>query len=88
MRKNKKEVQPVVLEGQTLPSDAPLEQSVLGSIILEGETLNLIVQDFSPELFYETSNRTIAEGILTLYRQNKPIDVLFSGSEFTVEASL
>jgi replicative DNA helicase len=76
MRKNKKEVQPVVLEGQTLPSDAPLEQSVLGSIILEGETLNLIVQDFSPELFYETSNRIIADGILTLYRQNKPIDVL------------
>jgi replicative DNA helicase len=76
MRKKNKEVQPVVLEGQMFPSDAPLEQSVLGSIIIDGETLNLIIQDFSPELFYETSNKIIAEAMLSLYKQNKPIDVL------------
>lgn len=76
MNKNKKQEQKITLEGQLLPSDNPLEQSVLGSIIIEGETLNLIIQDFSPELFYEHNNKLIAEAIFNLYRQSKPIDVL------------
>jgi replicative DNA helicase len=75
-RQQKKEVVKIVLEDQVLPSDITLEQSVLGSIIIDGETINQIVQDFSPELFHDSKNKLIAEAILALYKQNKPIDVL------------
>lgn len=74
-RQQKKEVK-IVLEDQVLPSDSSLEESVLGSIILDGGTINQIAQDFSPELFYEPKNKIIAEAVLSLYKQNKPIDVL------------
>lgn len=76
MRKNKKEAPPVVLDGQTLPSELKVEQSVLGGILLDPQDFNLIIQDFLPELFYDKSNKIIAECILNLYRSNKPIDAL------------
>ena len=88
MRKNKKEVQPVVLDGQIFPSDELLEQSVLGSIILDTDTINIIAQDFSATLFHEPSNKIIAEAILTLFKANKPIDMLTLIAQLKTDGNL
>ena len=77
MAKGKKKNEDLLVQvEQNMPSEADLEGIVLGAIILEGETVNEIISDFSESLFYETANKSIAEAVLKLYKNNKPIDLM------------
>ena len=60
----------------TIPSAPDLEKAVLGAIILEGGHIDKMISDFSPGLFYHENNKVIAESIIELYKQSRPIDML------------
>ena len=82
MSKKQKEQQ-ILLESQTLPSENELEQSILGSILVDNSVFPVISRDFSENLFYETKNKLIAEAIMHLYKGNIPIDILTISQQLT-----
>ena len=59
-----------------MPNVLDVELIVLGSILIDKTAIDRIVSDFSVNLFYEKKNRIVADAILILYRENKPIDLL------------
>ena len=61
---------------KVIPNESELEKAVLGAVIIEAHTIDKIMGEFNPTLFYEKPNKLICNAILQLYRESKPIDVL------------
>ena len=59
-----------------MPNVLDVELIVLGSILIDKTAIDRIASDFSVNLFYEKKNRIVADAMLILYRENKPIDLL------------
>jgi replicative DNA helicase len=72
----KKKIEEINLDGQILPYETEIEQVVLGSVLLEGDIINKIIKDFTASLFYNDKNKIVAESIIGLYKENKPIDII------------
>lgn len=62
--------------GQVQPQAIPLEEAVLGAIMLDREALPLIVDLIRPETFYTEQHQCIYGAILELYEKSEPIDLL------------
>ncbi len=58
------------------PHNLEAEAAVLGSILINPESMNKIVEILEPDFFYSPQNKLIYEAVFTLYNQNKPTDVL------------
>lgn len=59
-----------------LPHDTAAEESVLGSILIDKDSLIEVVEFLRPDHFYDPRNQLVFEAILTLYQKNEPIDVI------------
>ena len=68
----------MVMNTQKLPPhNVELEKAVLGAIMLEKDALLEVVDLLTPDTFYNYQHKKIYQyGILPLYRENKPIDIL------------
>ncbi len=65
------------LEAGKLPPQAPeLEQAVLGALMLERNAVNEAIDILQPESFYVDPHRKIFDAILSLFRNDQPIDIL------------
>ncbi|MBI3671818.1 replicative DNA helicase, partial [Candidatus Azambacteria bacterium] len=58
------------------PHSIEAEQSVLGSILLDKESIIKVADVIQPKDFYKKSHRLIYEAMLDLYQNQEPIDVL------------
>jgi replicative DNA helicase len=58
------------------PQNLEAEASVLGSVLLDNESLVLISDLLAPTDFYKESNRVIFAAMLKLYRAAEPVDVV------------
>lgn len=58
------------------PQSLEMEISVLGSILLDQEAMLKVLDILKPEDFYKEANGIIFEGMLDLYAQREPIDLL------------
>ena len=58
------------------PQNIEAEISLLGSLLLDGEVTNLIVDILSENDFYKKEHKIIYAAILSLFSTQKPIDVL------------
>ena len=58
------------------PHSTEAEAAVLGSILINPESMNKVVEILEPEHFYSPQNKLIYEAIFTLFNQNKPTDGL------------
>ncbi len=58
------------------PHNLEAEAAVLGSVLINPESMNKIVEILEPDYFYSPQNKLIYEAVFTLYNQNKPTDVL------------
>lgn len=67
---------PVDYGDQLAPQDIELEMVVLGSVIIEANTIDKIMGDFNVNLFYLDNHKTIANAIIELYAERKPIDLV------------
>ncbi len=61
---------------KTPPQNIEAEEAVLGSILMNSNSINRVVEIINPEAFYSPVNRMVYEAMLTLFNQNKPIDAL------------
>src|SRR3989344_4477886 len=61
---------------KVLPHDLAAEESVLGSILIDKDSLIEVVEFLRPNHFYDPRNQLIFEAILTLYQKNEPIDII------------
>ena len=53
-----------------------VENAVLGAILCDINSIDIVMGDFNANLFYSEKNAIIADAILDLYKQHKPIDIL------------
>ena len=56
------------------PHNLEAEAAVLGSILINSDSMNKVVEILEPQHFYSPQNKLIYEAIFALYNQNKPID--------------
>ncbi len=62
--------------GRIPPHSLEAEQSVLGAMILNKESINTAVEIIRPEDFYREANKEIFEAILVLFNKNEPVDLI------------
>lgn len=65
-----------IFEGKKLPQAVNIEQTVLGTILLESFVLDRVSKDFSSNLFFNAKNKVIAKIIIELYKESTGIDLL------------
>jgi replicative DNA helicase len=58
------------------PHNEEAEQSVLGAILISKDSIGLVSEKIRPEDFYNPANGKIFEAMMSLYEENKPIDIL------------
>ena len=58
------------------PHNMEAEQSIVGGILINNDSLNQVVDILSGEDFYREAHALIYEGMLTLYNRDDPVDVI------------
>ena len=58
------------------PHNLEAEQAILGSILINNDALNQVVDILSGEDFYREAHAHIFEGMLTLYNKDDPVDLI------------
>lgn len=61
-------------EGKALPFSNEAEQSVIGSILIDPPSINLVLDRLKPEYFYIPQNKKIFEILFTMSALNQTID--------------
>lgn len=64
------------VEGKVQPQAVELEEAVLGAMLLEKESLSLVIDALSPESFYKEQNGRIFSAIRKLFNDSEPVDIL------------
>ena len=70
------------------PHNVEAESAVLGSILINPDSMNKVVETLEPDFFYSPQNKMIYEAALTLFNQNKPIDGLSLTEYFRARGEL
>lgn len=73
---------------QLPPHNQEAEQSVLGAILIDPSSVSIVSEILKPKHFYFRENQLIYEGMLALYRENQPIDILTLANELKKEKTL
>jgi len=61
---------------KTPPHSMEAEKNILGGILVNNRSLNVVLSIISPEDFYTERNRKILDKIITLVDKNLPVDLL------------
>jgi replicative DNA helicase len=72
----KKKEDPGYLSYKVPPHNLEAEQTILGSILINNDALNQVVDILSGEDFYRETHTQIFEGMLTLYNRDDPVDLI------------
>jgi len=64
------------IQNKLPPQNIEAEKSVLGSILIDKEAINKVVDLIKPEDFYNRQHQLIFDAMIKLYEKNEPIDVL------------
>ena len=62
--------------GKVQPQSLPLEEAVLGALMLDREALPMIMDILRPESFYLESHQLIYRAISKLFERSNPVDLL------------
>ncbi len=62
--------------GITLPHSVPAEQSVLGAVLLQPDSIMELVENLRPEMFFVRQNRAVYVEMLALVNSAAPIDIV------------
>ena len=58
------------------PQNIEAEQAILGGILINNDAMNQIMDILSPESFYREANACLFQGMVDLYNNNEPIDLI------------
>ena len=70
------------------PNSTESEMAVLGSILLNGESIGKAAEILQPEHFYRTAHRKIFGAALLLYERNEPVDLVMLAEELKTQKNL
>lgn len=76
------------LIGKVPPQALELEEAVLGALMLEKDALSSIADILKPEVFYKDAHRLIYEGILYLFNDSQPVDLLTVTNQLRKDGTL
>lgn len=62
--------------GKLQPQALPLEEAVLGALMLEREALPVVMDILRPESFYHEAHQNIYRAIIRLFERSNPVDIL------------
>ncbi|MCB0641409.1 MAG: replicative DNA helicase, partial [Phaeodactylibacter sp.] len=62
--------------GKVQPQALPLEEAVLGALMLDKDALSVVMDILRPSSFYKEAHQRIFEGMLNLFQRSHPIDLL------------
>ena len=62
--------------GKVQPQAIPLEQAVLGAIMIDRDALTSVLDILQPEAFYKTAHQVIYRVMMNLFDKSQPIDIL------------
>ncbi|RMG78363.1 MAG: replicative DNA helicase, partial [Bacteroidetes bacterium] len=75
IRRKKEELSEYVF-GKVPPQALPLEEAVLGALMIDKDALPIVVDILQPESFYSEAHQLIYKAILRLFEKSQPIDML------------
>jgi len=58
------------------PHNIEAEKAILGGILINNDAINQTMDILSPDDFYKESHSHLFEGMVTLYNENEPIDLI------------
>jgi replicative DNA helicase len=58
------------------PHNIEAEQAILGGILINNDAMNQIIDILSPDCFYREANACLFQGMVDLYNNNEPIDLI------------
>ncbi len=58
------------------PQNIEAEQAILGGILMNNDALSQVMDVLSPEDFYREANKSLFEGMVQLYGNDEPIDII------------
>ncbi len=61
---------------RTYPQNLDAERAVLGGIIIENEAMGRVLEHIGPEDFYREAHRQVFSVMMSLYQDNKPMDLV------------
>ncbi len=62
--------------GKIQPQALPLEEAVLGALMLDREALPLVMEMLRPESFYLESHQAVYRAVVRLFERSNPVDLL------------
>lgn len=62
--------------GKVQPQAVPLEEAVLGALMLDREALPLVMDILRPESFYLEAHQYIYKAVIRLFERSNPVDLL------------
>lgn len=62
--------------GKIPPQALPLEEAVLGALMIDREALNIVADLLVPEAFYTPAHQAIYRSIMRLHERQHPVDLL------------
>jgi replicative DNA helicase len=74
--------------GKMPPNDVPLEEAVLGALMLESNAFGSVSDFLKPDCFYKMSNRLIYTAIANLASKQEPIDLMTVTEQLRKEGTL
>jgi replicative DNA helicase len=78
---NKPSTPPAALSGRVPPQALEAEESVLGSILLDNQAINVCLERIRAEDFYKAGHQTIFEAMALLSDRREPIDIITLGQQ-------
>ena len=74
--------------GRIPPHSIEAEQSVLGAMIVNKESINTALEMVRPDDFYKEANKEIYEAIMVLFNKNEPVDLITLSEELKRRGTL
>lgn len=76
------------LMGKIPPHSIEAEQSALGAMILDKDSVTEVVELITEDDFYKEAHKAIFRGIIELYNRNEPVDIVTLAEELGKQAVL
>lgn len=79
---------PQTASGRMPPQSLEAEESVLGSVLLDNQAINVCLERIRAEDFYKASHQSIFEAMATLSDKREPIDIVTLGQQLRAMGQL
>jgi replicative DNA helicase len=70
------------------PHSIEAEESILGGVLLDNESINIVLERIRPGDFYRASHKAIFEAMVSLTEKREPVDVVTLGQELREQGAL